>query len=99
MHTLFEHSIRPGSPVTHEVRAEAEKTLLGLAATLDPAQLASVGAVLVEQVDPDFDPLPEQAPLRDQARRAFSRTVRPDGFVKLAGELDPEGWAVVDAAL
>jgi len=99
LNELFERSIRADSPVTHEVRAEAEKTLLGLAATLDPAQLASVGAVLIERVDPDHDPFPEHAPLRDQARRAFSRTVQPDGFVKFAGELDPEGWAVVDAAL
>jgi Domain of unknown function (DUF222) len=41
---LFERSIRPDSPVTHEVRAAAQTTLLDLAETLDPGRSPSPGS-------------------------------------------------------
>ena len=96
---LRERAIRAGSPVTSEVRAAAEATMLELAGSLDPAQLATAGAVLVERVDPDWCPFGDDPVLAEEARRVFTVTPLPEGGVKLGGELDAEGWAVVNAAL
>ena len=96
---LRERAIRAGSPVTSEVRAAAEATMLELAGSLDPAQLATAGVVLVERVDPDWCPFGDDPVLAEEARRVFTVTPLPEGGVKLGGELDAEGWAVVNAAL
>jgi Domain of unknown function (DUF222) len=81
------------------VRAKAEATLLDLANSLDPGQLAVAGQHLIDRVDPDYDPAGGAGVIAGAARRAFTGTVLPDGWRRLHGELDPEGWAVLDAAL
>jgi hypothetical protein len=73
---LRERSIRVGSPVTYDVRAAAEATLLELAASLDPGQLATAGALLV---DPHWNPFGDDPVLAEETRRTFTVSPLPDG--------------------
>jgi hypothetical protein len=103
MGVVFERSLRWGSPITADVRTAAEATLVELAATLDPAQLAQAGAVLVETIDPDGD-VPyggatDPALAEEAERRVTLTSTGVPGWKRLGGTLDPEAAAVVEAAL
>jgi hypothetical protein len=75
-------------------RADAERTLVGHAATHDPNFVATVGARLADVLNPDglFDD-------RDRARRRglVLGNQGPDGMSRLSGWLDPEARAYVEA--
>src|SRR4051794_26722788 len=90
---------RVDSPVTWEVRATAQATMLQIAATLDPAQLAVAGEVLIQRVDPDPDYTGDDGMRQDAARRSLVLSRDGDGGGLLRGSLDPESFAVLQAAL
>jgi hypothetical protein len=90
---------RVDSEVTWEVRSKAQATMLELAATLDPAQLAVAGEVLIQRVDPDPDYAGDDGMSADAARRSFTMSRAADGGGLLRGSLDPESFAIVEAAL
>ena len=97
--TLWQRSIRLDSPLTADVRAEAEATLIDLAGSLDPGQLALAGRYLVERLDPDGEPDEEEQARQEELRRRFTCTPTPDGGGRFHGELDAEGFALVLNAL
>jgi hypothetical protein len=96
---LGERGQRVDSPVTWEVRAKAQATMLQLAASLDPAQLAVAGEVLIQRVDPDPDYTGDDGMREDAARRSLVMSREADGGGLLRGSLDPESFAAVEAAL
>src|SRR4051812_24286512 len=71
--TLQERGLSCGT----DVLDPAEATMLELASSLDPAQLATAGAVLVETLAPSPDP--DGDALSDEVRRVLSVTRYPDG--------------------
>jgi hypothetical protein len=99
MDALWTRSIRHDSPVTAEVRSRAEATLLDLAPSLDAGQLAEAGQVLLDRVDPEWNPLGDDGSIAEAARRQFTLTELPDGGGSCRGDLDPEGFSLVRAAL
>src|SRR3954452_1183843 len=100
MAILHSRATRFQSPVTYDVLRAAEATLLDLAATLDPAHLATAGTHLIDRVDPDWNPFDsDDAVLAQEAQREFTCTPRPDGGTRFSGGADPEGRAIIEAAL
>ncbi|MGH4003462.1 MAG: DUF222 domain-containing protein [Pseudonocardiaceae bacterium] len=74
-----------------EVAAQAEQTLASAARRFDPAALARIGQRLLAHLDPDgAAPTGEPETIRELRVRTG-----PDGVVRLAGKLDPEGGARV----
>ncbi|MGH3838753.1 MAG: DUF222 domain-containing protein, partial [Pseudonocardiaceae bacterium] len=74
-----------------EVAAQAEQTLASAARRFDPAALARIGQRLLAHLDPDgAAPAEEPETVRELRVRPG-----PDGVVRLAGKLDPEGGARV----
>ena len=71
--------------------------MLDLARSLDPGQLATAGAVLVETLAPSPDP--DGDVLSEEVRRVMSITRFTDGGGSFRGQLDPEGLALLEAAL
>ena len=63
---------RVDTPLTWEVRASAQATMLHLAASLGPGQLAVAGQVLIQRVDPDPDYTGDDGISADAARRWFT---------------------------
>ena len=80
-----------------QVLDSAEATMLDLARSLDPGQLATAGAVLIETIAPSPDP--DGDALSDEVRRVMSISRFSDGGGSFRGELDREGLALLEAAL
>ncbi len=85
----------PGHVATVELRDRVETLLLDLARTLDPGELQKAGRALLLMLDPDGGD--DDAAKR--GRRTLSMYERDDGLTALHAVLDPEGAAVVSAAL
>ena len=90
---------RVDTPLTWEVRASAQATMLDLAASLDPGQLAVAGQVLIQRVDPDPDYTGDDGMSADAARRWFTMSRQPDGGGEVRGSFDPESFAIIWAAV
>lgn len=91
-------------PADARLRAGAERDLVQHAQTFDPVQLARIGRRLLAGVDPDAaDARLGDALTRAETRaaRAMDLTLTPDGEggAWLRGRLDPDGTAVLRAAL
>ncbi|MGH3931865.1 MAG: DUF222 domain-containing protein, partial [Pseudonocardiaceae bacterium] len=83
-------------PTTHpEEIAQAEATLAQLARRFDPPALSRLAERLLAHLDPDGN-APSEEP--EEQRELRVRT-GPDGTVRLAGTLDPEGGARVTEVL
>jgi hypothetical protein len=78
------------------VRADVKRVLLDAAVTLDPGDLQRVGRVLLIQVNTDPDGDDDHT---KRANRALHLRDRDDGMTDLHAVLDPEGAAVVVAAI
>ena len=91
--------------VGEQVRATAEAFLLEHATTLAAHLLAGLAAHVLDHIAPDVAEAAEaEAMARADARdsnRANTFTANPDhrGRIRLRGELDPQSWALVSAAL
>jgi Domain of unknown function (DUF222)/HNH endonuclease len=91
--------------VPPEIRAEAERRLIGDAATFGPRELGLLGGRIVELVAPEVGESRELAALERAEQRAHqTRSLKlhdePDSHrVKISGWLDREGAAYVRAAL
>ncbi|MGQ0779454.1 MAG: DUF222 domain-containing protein [Pseudonocardiales bacterium] len=83
-------------PTTHpDEVAAAEQTLAHMARRFDPPALSRIAERLLAHLDPDGTAPPEEP---EQQRELRVRT-GPDGTVRLAGTLDPEGGARVTEVL
>jgi Domain of unknown function (DUF222) len=84
-------------------RRQGEAHLIEQAATFDPVELARLGRRLLEVVAPEeADRLLGEQLKREEARAGRRELfIRPDGHggARLSGRLDPEGAALLDAAL
>ena len=91
--------------VGEQVRATAEAFLLEHAATLAAHLLAGLAAHVLDHIAPDVAEAAEaEAMARAEARdtnraNTFTGTVDHRGRIRLRGELDPQSWALVSAAL
>src|SRR5829696_7120888 len=91
-------------PADAALRADAERDLLVHARAFDPVQLARIGRRLLAVVDAEAVEGREADALahaEDRAARAMDLTLTPDGEggAWLRGRVDPEGTAVLRAAL
>ncbi|MGH3941509.1 MAG: DUF222 domain-containing protein [Pseudonocardiaceae bacterium] len=83
-------------PATHpDEVAKAEQTLAHMARRFDPPALGRIAERLLAHLDPDGTK-PSDEP--EEQRELLVRT-RPNGTVRLAGTLDPEGGARVKEVL
>ncbi|MGH3913965.1 MAG: DUF222 domain-containing protein [Pseudonocardiaceae bacterium] len=83
-------------PTTHpEEIAQAEQTLAQMARRFDPPALGRIAERLLAYLDPDGT-APREEP---EAQRELRVRTGPDGTVRLAGTLDPEGGARVTEVL
>lgn len=90
--------------VARDAVAEAEAVLIHRAAQFDPAGLRTLGSRILFHVAPEIAERAEAEALRCQEERAYrgrGLTLSPscDGRVRLSGWLDPEGAAVLNAAI
>ncbi len=85
----------PRHLATVEMRGRVETVLLDVARTVDPGDLAKVGRALLLTLCPDDGD--DDAGKR--GRRSLSMRDRDDGMTALHAVLDPEGAALVTAAL
>ena len=84
------------SQAPSDVRAEAERTLVEHAATLDPGQLRRVGDRLIHCFDRQRA---DDAAIRKLDRRALSVAETMDGMVSVNGLLDPVTGSLLMTAL
>ncbi len=88
----------PGA-VDPATRRQAEGWLLEQAAQFDPAALHKLGRHLVQVVDPDGGAALEREEALLAARQTFTVSHGADGSRPVRGQFDPEGGALIDAAL